>query len=84
VEQSGLCRYDGTGRYLCYVAGSQSPSSLPGLTFRLSEDGPPLLLPLGDLLLPPDADGRRPLCVIRYGGGAGVAAASDGRVSGGG
>ena len=59
-------RYDaplhGVGRR-CWLPGGISPSTLPVLSFRLSQHAPQLQLPLEELLLPPVEDGSRELCI---------------------
>ena len=59
-------RYDaplqGVGRR-CWLPAGISPSTLPLLSFRLSQHAPQLQLPLEELLLSPLEDGSRELCV---------------------
>jgi len=47
----------------CYLPRGADAASLPTLSFRLSQTGPLLRLPLSELLLPTDADGTREFCV---------------------
>lgn len=47
----------------CYLPRGADPAALPSLSFRLSQTGALLHLPLSELLLPTDADGTREFCI---------------------
>ena len=47
----------------CHLPRGADAATLPALSFRVSQAGRLLTLPLEELLLPPQADGRREFCI---------------------